>query len=76
MNQVKKLERAASAAMREAAEMGANPPEIQMWLVSTGGFTDNLMTYVKKRNDIYCSDHDQINAIFRFYDGNYDIPVF
>jgi len=76
MNQVKKLERAASAVMREAAEMGANPPEIQMWLVSTGGFTDNVLTYVKKRNDIYCSDHDQINAIFRFYDGNYDIPVF
>jgi len=76
MNQVKKLERAAGAAMREAAEMGANPPEIQMWLISTGGFTDNVLRYVQKRDDIYCSDHDHINAIFRFYGGNYDIPVF
>jgi hypothetical protein len=76
MNQVKKLERAADAAMREAAKMGTTPPEIQMWLISTGGFTDNVLKYVKKRSDMYCSDHDQINAIFRFYGGNYDIPVF
>jgi predicted transcriptional regulator len=76
MNQVKKLERAADAAMREASEIGATPPEIQMWLISTGGFTDNVLKFVKKRNDIYCSDHDDINAIFRFYGGNYDIPVF
>jgi hypothetical protein len=76
MNQVKKLERAADAAMREAAEMGTTPPEIQMWLISTGGFTDNVLKYVKKRSDMYCSDHDHINAIFRFYGGNYDIPVF
>jgi hypothetical protein len=47
-----------------------------MWLISTGGFTDNVLKYVKKRSDMYCSDHDQINAIFRFYGGNYDIPVF
>jgi predicted transcriptional regulator len=76
MNQVKKLERSADAAMREAAEMGTTPPEIQMWLISTGGFTDNVLKYVKKRSDMYCSDHDHINAIFRFYGGNYDIPVF
>jgi predicted transcriptional regulator len=76
MNQVKKLERAADAAMREAAEMGTTPPEIQMWLISTGGFTENVLKYVKKRSDMYCSDHDHINAIFRFYGGNYDIPVF
>jgi len=76
MNQVKKLERAADAAMREAAEMGATPLEIQMWLISTGGFTDNVLRYAKKRKDMYCSDHDHMNAIFRFYGGNYDIPVF
>jgi len=76
MNQVKKLERAADATMREAAEMGATLPEIQMWLISTGGFTDTVLKYVKNRNDIYCSDHDHMNAIFRFYGGNYDIPVF
>jgi predicted transcriptional regulator len=76
MNQVNKLERAANAAMLEATEMGATPPEIQMWLISTGGFTDNVLKYVNKISDIYCSNHDDINAIFRFYGGNYDIPVF
>jgi hypothetical protein len=76
MNQVNKLERAANAAMLEASEMGATPPEIQMWLISTGGFTDNVLKYVNKISDIYCSNHDDINAIFRFYGGNYDIPVF
>jgi predicted transcriptional regulator len=76
MNQVNKLERAADAAMREAAEMGATLPEIQMWLISTGGFTDNVLKYVNKKSNIYCSNHDHINAIFRFYGGNYDIPIF
>jgi predicted DNA-binding protein YlxM (UPF0122 family) len=76
LNQVKKLERAADAAMREASEMSVIQPEIQMWLISTGGFTDNVLKYVNKRSDIYCSNHDHINAIFRFYGGNYDIPVF
>ncbi|ETR64918.1 MAG: hypothetical protein OMM_15118, partial [Candidatus Magnetoglobus multicellularis str. Araruama] len=35
MNQVKKLERAADAAVNEALEIGATRPVIQMWLVST-----------------------------------------
>jgi predicted DNA-binding protein YlxM (UPF0122 family) len=76
MNQVNKLERAADAAMREASEMSVIQPEIQMWLISTGGFTDNVLKYVNKRSNIYCSNHDHINAIFRFYGGNYDIPIF
>ncbi|ETR67507.1 MAG: hypothetical protein OMM_11518 [Candidatus Magnetoglobus multicellularis str. Araruama] len=76
MNQVKKLERAADAAVNEALEIGATRPVIQMWLVSTGGFTDGVLQYVKKRADIYCSNYSHINEIFRFYGGNYEIPIF
>ena len=76
MNQVKKLERAADAAVSEALEMGATRPKIQIWLLSTGGFTDSVLQYVKKREDIYCSNYNHINEIFRFYGGNYQIPIF
>ncbi|KPA14571.1 hypothetical protein MHK_005223, partial [Candidatus Magnetomorum sp. HK-1] len=44
--------------------------------VSTGGFTDEVLAYVGKRSDIYCSDYDGINNIFRAYGGNYKIPIF
>ncbi|ETR69574.1 MAG: hypothetical protein OMM_03850 [Candidatus Magnetoglobus multicellularis str. Araruama] len=76
MNQVKKLERAADAAVHEALEMEATRPKIQMWLVSTGGFTDRVLQYVEQREDIFCSNYTHINDIFRFYGGNYEIPIF
>jgi len=52
-------------------ENGANRPMIQLWLVST----DNVLAYVRNMDDIYFSDSDCINAIFRFYGGNYEIPI-
>ena len=76
MNHVKKLERAADSAIQESMETGANRPTIQLWLVSTGGFTDNVLAYVKNMDDIDFSDYDSITAIFRFYGGNYEIPMF
>jgi predicted transcriptional regulator len=76
LNQVKKLERAADAVKKEAFESGADIPKIQLWLVSTGGFTDNVLTYASKRKDIFYSDYDRINALFRFFGGNYNIPIF
>ncbi len=50
-----------------AEEAELTVPEIQMWLASTGGFTGEVLEYVKERADVYYSDHDGIN-------GN--IPVF
>ncbi|KPA17303.1 ATPase domain protein, prokaryote domain protein [Candidatus Magnetomorum sp. HK-1] len=76
INQVHKLEKAAKAVVLEAKEAEANIPDVQLWLVSMGGFTDEVLDYVKNRPDIYCSDEDAINAIFRLYGGNYLIPVF
>ena len=76
MNQVHKLENAARAVVLEAKEAEANSPDIQLWLISTGGFTDEVLNFADNRQDIYYSDVDTINALFRLYGGNYNIPVF
>ncbi|MCP4404210.1 MAG: hypothetical protein GY801_43745, partial [bacterium] len=76
MAQVKKVERAAETVAQEANEAGRSIPQIQFWLVSTGGFTGEVTHYVAARDDIYASDHDGINAIFHAYGGNYNIPLF
>ncbi|QTA84205.1 hypothetical protein [Desulfonema magnum] len=76
IRQVKKLEQAAEALRQEAEDAGLSVPEIQMWLVSTGGFTQEVLEYVRERADFLASDHEGINSIFRAYGGNYNIPVF
>ena len=73
---MEKLENAGQALKREAADAGLPVPEVVMWLVSTGGFTGELLERAKDREDIYCSDFEGINGIFRAYGGNYRIPVF
>jgi len=76
IKQLKKLENTSMALKQEAEESGLAVPEIRMWLVSTGGFTREVLEYVINREDIYYSDHEGINSIFRAYGGNYNIPVF
>ncbi len=76
IKQVRKLEEAAEAVKHDAAEAGRRLPHIQMWLVSTGGFTQEIVEYIADRDEIYASDHDGINQIFQAYGGNYRIPVF
>ncbi len=74
--QEKKLENAAAAFRREEEEARHPVPEIQLWLVSAGGFTGGVLKYVQDRTDIFYSDYDGINGIFRAFGGNYNIPVF
>ena len=76
MNQVEKLEKAKEALKQEEEDRGVSIPEVQMWLGSTGGFTQDLLDYVKECEDIYYSDYEGINNIFQAYGGNYKIPVF
>ncbi|MDM8538101.1 hypothetical protein QUF70_15220, partial [Desulfobacterales bacterium HSG17] len=76
IKQVEKLELAAQALKQEAEDEGLTVPDVQMWLVSTGGFTQEVLEYIKDREDIYFSDHKGIDEIFRVYGGNYRIPVF
>jgi hypothetical protein len=76
MAQVTKLEDAAGVITQEAEEQGRNAPDIQFWLVSTGGFTKDVKKYVETRQDIYTSDYEGINGIFHAYGGNYRIPIF
>ncbi|MDM8520566.1 hypothetical protein QUF64_10995 [Anaerolineales bacterium HSG6] len=76
LSQVQKLEQAVTAFKQELIENGLPEPTVQIWLVSTGGFTDEVLAYVTDRSDIYVSDHEGINQIFRAYGGNYNIPLF
>ncbi|MDM8538271.1 hypothetical protein QUF70_16070 [Desulfobacterales bacterium HSG17] len=76
IKQVKKLELAASALQQEAKDAEQTVPEITMWLISTGGFTKEVMNYIRDRQDIYFSDYQGINNIFKRYGGNYKIPLF
>ncbi|MCP4752916.1 MAG: hypothetical protein GY866_18675, partial [Proteobacteria bacterium] len=65
IGRVEKLERAADALRREHEEDGREAPEIQLWIVSTGGFTKDVLEIVSSREDLYASDNDGINRIFR-----------
>ncbi|MDM8535952.1 hypothetical protein QUF70_04290 [Desulfobacterales bacterium HSG17] len=76
IKQAEKLEQAANAMKQEAKDAGRTVSKIQMWLVSTGGFTQEVQAYAGRREDIYLSDHKGINGIFKKYGGNYTIPVF
>ncbi len=76
MTPVRRLEEAAEILRQSERDAGRSVPEVRMWLVSTGGFTGEVLDYVRERADIYFSDHDGINGIFHAYGGNYRIPVF
>jgi len=76
IKQVKKLESAAQVLISMHEEEGTKVPTIHLWLVSTGGFTPEVLTYIKDRADIYASDYEGINNLFKAYGGNYSIPKF
>ncbi|MCP4108861.1 MAG: restriction endonuclease [Desulfobacteraceae bacterium] len=76
IGQVEKLENAAQVLRQEAEDAERDIPDILMWLVSTGGFTQEVLEYVRDRADIFFSDHEGINSIFKMYGGNYRIPLF
>jgi len=76
MKQVKKLENAAQVLISMHKEEGTEIPEIHLWLVSTGGFQKNVLNYIDTRADIYASDYDGINSLFKAYGSNYSIPQF
>ncbi len=76
IKQVKKLESAAQVLIQVHKEEGTTVPEIHLWLVSTGGFTKEALIYVNARSDIYASDYEGINSLFKAYGGNYSIPQF
>ncbi len=76
LSQVHKLEKAVEVLKQEIKENEQPIPHMQLWLVSTGGFTNEVLHYVEEREDIYFTDHDGINSIFRAYGGNYNIPLF
>jgi hypothetical protein len=76
LKQVQKLESAAQVLISTHEEEGTKVPEIHLWLVSTGGFTPEVLTYIEARTDIYFSDYEGINRLFKAYGSNYSIPLF
>jgi hypothetical protein len=76
MEDIKKLEKAIDAYKEELLQEGAKAPEVTIWLVSTGGFTGEVLEFVQNRADTFASDYDAINRIFRQYGSGYDIPIF
>jgi len=76
LKQVKKLESAAQVLIKTHEEEGTAVPDIHLWLVSTGGFRKEVLTYINARTDIYASDYEGINGLFKAFGGNYSIPQF
>ena len=76
IQQVKKLESAAQVLISSHEEEGTAMPLIHLWLVSTGGFRKDVLSYVNARADIYASDYEGINNLFKAFGGNYSIPKF
>jgi hypothetical protein len=76
LEQVKKLEQAAEALRQEERDADRPEPQIKLWLVSTGGFTSEVQEYIKDNPNIYYSDYEGINGLFRYFGGNFNIPVF
>jgi hypothetical protein len=74
--QVEKLEAAAEVFRQQQDEEGAPVPKIHFWLISTGGFTQEVLELVQTRKDIYVSDYQGINNIFKAFGSNYSIPLF
>ncbi|MDO8685771.1 MAG: hypothetical protein Q7J78_03765 [Clostridiales bacterium] len=76
MDTVKKVEGAFEAFKLQQQNENRPPKQVQLWLVSTGGFTDEVTQYIKEFDHIYYSDYNGINGLFRKYGGGFDIPVF
>ena len=76
LEQVQKLESAAQVLKQMHKEEDTEVPEIHLWLVSTGGFAEEVLTYIKSRQDIYTSDYEGINNLFKAFGSNYSIPQF
>ena len=78
MGEVKKLEAAKEAFLKQEAQEKEPHlvPKIKLWYVSTGGFTDEALDYLVRKEDVYYSNYKGINEIFRRYGGGFDIPVF
>ena len=76
MDTVEKAEKALEAFKQQQIREQRQTEMIQLWLVSTGGFTDEVIEYIKEYDHIYYSDYSSINTLYRMYGGGFDIPLF
>jgi len=76
MDTLHKVEEARCAFIQQMKLEGRAINNIKLWLVSTGGFTVEVIKYLKDKDDIYYSDHNSINVLYRKFGGGFDIPIF
>ena len=64
----------ASEAFIKTEYKNPGPVKHKVWLISTGGFTDEVLGLIRG-GGIYYSGHEEINELFRLYGGSIKIPV-
>ena len=76
--EIKKLEEAKDAFLMQERQVKEpqDVPKVKLWYISTGGFTEEAIRYLKEIEDVYYSDHEGINYIYKKYGGGFDVPVF
>ena len=65
----------ASKAFLKAEYRNLDKVKHRIWLVSTGGFTAELLGFMRGEG-MFFSGHEEINELFRLYGGGIKIPVF
>jgi DNA-binding transcriptional ArsR family regulator len=76
LEEIKKLELARDAYLEQAKGEEQILLETHLWYISTGGFTEEALEYLKNKKDTYFSDYENINDIFKLYGGGFRIPIF
>jgi hypothetical protein len=71
--EVKKRMETAEAFRQTEYQKREQPLALQVWAVSTGGFTADALTFIRE-NKIYYSGYAEINELFRYYGGRVNIP--
>ena len=75
---IKRLEDLQQTYIKYVGTQHRKPPkmEIKRWYISTGGFTKEALAYLKKKEDVYYSDYENVNALCLQYGSGYNLPRF
>ena len=74
---VKKAEEMRKAYIEERKREGLTTKfKVMLWIISTGGFTDEALEFIKKIQDVFYSDYTCINTINKKYGSSINIPIF
>ena len=77
LDEVKKLEDVQVAYLKHLKQLSGRAKELSAmrYYISTAGFTQEALAYMKEKHDVYYSDYEEANAICKQYGTGYDLPV-